>query len=211
MSNFSDVISGANLFGGLSYSFVPDRFCRPNSAIYFNKGYLQVPAGIYFSGDFTFSAWIYLRSYQYWARIFDFGNGSPNENVYLSIIDTKSKLEGYIWRLSSDSRLDTLPIINLNEWYFIAFVLKYSTGSIYVNGNQVAIGTLLIPINVTRTSNYIGKNNWQGYPNADAIYDEIKIYQIALTSIQIMNEYLISSNNGNNYNFVSNKIHKIYF
>ncbi len=41
MSNLSDVISGANLFGGLSYSFVPDRFF--NSAIYFNKGYLQVP------------------------------------------------------------------------------------------------------------------------------------------------------------------------
>jgi hypothetical protein len=198
MSNYSDVISGANLFGGLSYSFVPDRFCTPNSAIYFNKGYLQVPAGIYFSGNFTFSAWIYLRSYQYWARIFDFGNGSPSENVYLSIIDTNSKLEGYIWRLSSESRLDTLPIINLNEWYFIAFVLKDSTGSIYVNGNQVAIGTLLIPISVIRKSNYIGKNNWQGYPNADAIYDEIKIYQIALTSSQIMNEYLISSNNGNN-------------
>jgi hypothetical protein len=43
MSNLSDVIGGANLFGGENYSFVQDRFGTPNSAIYFNKGFLQVP------------------------------------------------------------------------------------------------------------------------------------------------------------------------
>ena len=77
MSNQSDVVGGANLFGRSSYSFVPDRFCSANSAIYFNKGYLQVPEGVYFSGDFTFTAWVYLKSYQPWSRIFDFGKFPP--------------------------------------------------------------------------------------------------------------------------------------
>ncbi len=35
MNNLTDLIGGANLFGGSSYSFVPDRFCSLNSAIYF--------------------------------------------------------------------------------------------------------------------------------------------------------------------------------
>ena len=61
MNNLSDIIGGANLYEGFSYSYAPDRFCLPNEAIYFDSGYLQVPQGIYFSDDFTFTVWIYLK------------------------------------------------------------------------------------------------------------------------------------------------------
>jgi len=197
MSNYSDVISGANLFGGGNYSFVPDRFCTPNSAIYFNKGYLLVPEGIYFSGDFTVTAWINLKSYQsYYPRIFDFGNVKNNDNVGIAFFETPSQIYGYTFFGSSYKIVKAPSIINLNEWYFISFVLNGTTGYFYLNGNQEATGTLPIPNNIMRTSNYIGKGNF-GDPNADAIVDEIKIYQVALTSSQIMNEYMISSNNGN--------------
>ena len=43
MSNLSDVISGADLFDGVNNESAADRFCNPNSAIYFNKGYLTAP------------------------------------------------------------------------------------------------------------------------------------------------------------------------
>ena len=55
MNNLSDLISRANLYNG---SYVPKRFNVSNSAINFNHDYLQVPTGIYFSGYFTFIAWI---------------------------------------------------------------------------------------------------------------------------------------------------------
>jgi hypothetical protein len=198
MSNLSDVVGGANLFGGSSYSFVPDRFCSPNSAIYFNKGYLQVPNGVYFSGDFTVTAWIYLKSYQSWSRIFDFGNGKQSDNIYLSMIGTTSNMEACIYNGSSYANgiLDTLPIISLNQWYFISFISNSRTGYVFVNGNQVKTGTLNVPNNIIRTSNFIGKNNWADNLFADAIYDEFKIYQRALSSVEIMNEYKINSNNG---------------
>jgi len=62
---------------------------------------------------------------------------------------------------------------------------------IYVNGNQVAtyiydnfnlIDKLSIPNNITRTNNYLAK----------VIYDKLyhKIYQIALTSNQIMDYFI---------------------
>jgi hypothetical protein len=196
MSNLSDVAGGANLFGGGNYSFTSDRFCSPNSAIYFNKGYLQVPDGVYFSGDFTFTAWIYLKSYQHFSRFFDFGNGKI-DNAILGINSTTSKIRGNIYNMSvSVSPIITSSVINLNEWYFISFVLSGTTGYIYVNGNQIKNGASKIPNNILRTNNYIGKSNWASHLNADAIYDEFKIYQVALSSSNIMTEYKISSNNG---------------
>jgi len=198
MTNLSDVVGSGNLFGGSSYSFTNDRFCSPNSSIYFNKGYLQVPNGVYFSGDFTVTAWINLKTSRSWARIFDFGNGQI-DNVFLGMYGTSSQLVGKIYKGSSQSQILTSSIvINLNEWYFISFVLSDTTGFIYVNGNQAVNGTLNVPNNVTRTTNYIGKSNWATDSNiyADAIYDEFKINKVALSSSDIMNEYQISSNNG---------------
>ena len=196
MNNLSDVLGGANLFGGLSYSFVPDRFCSLNSAIYFNHGYLKVPVGVYFSGDFTVTAWIYLKSYQYYSRIIDFGNGQASANIVFSMFTNSLTLFGRIYNYSSTSHvLSTSPIINVNQWYFISFVLSGTTGYIYVNGSQVANGTLSSPNNITRKINYIGKSNWASDSNADAIYDEIKIFKGALSSTDILNEYITSSNN----------------
>jgi hypothetical protein len=194
MSNFIDVVSGADLFNGSSYSFTCDKYGSPNSAIYFNKGFLQVPTGVYFSGDFTVTAWIYLKSYQSNSRIFDFGNGKGNDSVGLAILGTTSQIYGFSFNGSSNTQIQTTSIINLNVWYFISFVLSGTTGFIYVNGNQVANGTLNTPNNITRANNYIGINNWAGYSNTDAIFDEIKIYQAALSSSYIMNDYKISAN-----------------
>jgi hypothetical protein len=194
MSNLYDAVGGANLFGGGNYSFTSDRFGSPNSAIYFNKGYLQVPEGVYFKGDFTFTAWIYLKSYQSYSRIFDFGNGTAND--VLAMNASSSKISGLIYNRSFELYIHASSIINLNKWYFISFVLNGTTGYIYVNGSQVAINKLLVPNNITRTRNYIGKSNWPTGINADAIYDEFKIYEGALTSTFILNEYQSSLNNG---------------
>ncbi len=51
---------------------------------------------MYFSGDFTVTAWINLKTYQSWARIFDFGNGQI-DNVFLGMYGTSSQLVGKIY------------------------------------------------------------------------------------------------------------------
>jgi len=198
-NNLLDNTGGATLFGGINYSFVPDRFCTLNSAIYLNSGYLQVPNGVYFSGSYaSFTVWIYLKSYQYYSRIFDFGNGPCSDNVGLAMFETSSQIYGLTCQNSSKSfkSLKAQSIINLNQWYFVAFVLSGTSGYIYVNGSLITNGTLFAPNNIIRTNNYIGKSNRITDSNADAIYDEIKIYQGALSSSAIMNEYNIQSNYG---------------
>ena len=203
MSNLSDVVGGANLYGGTSYSFSYDRFCSPNSAIYFNSGYLQAPAGLYFTGDFTVIIWIYLLSYVTNARIIDFSNGNYTQGVTLGMAGTTFVIKGGVYNLPTDyttptNLIMTPSMIQLNQWYHVAFSLTDTTGIIYVNGIQQASGTLLSPYFISRKYNYIGNANpAQSFPNA--IFDDLKIYQNSLTSTQVMNDYRASSSNENVY------------
>ena len=195
MNNLNDTVGGANLFGGSNYKFVADRFNKSNSAIYFHNGYLKVPPGVYFSGDFTVTAWVNFNSLQRWQRIFDFGNAltmpkAPAlDNVFFAlayrtlnlVIDTVNGSNKLEYRVSSE--------INLNQWYHVTYVLQGNTGTVYVNGTNVGSGPQNTPRNVTRNYNYIGKSWFPADALADATYDEIKIYSGALQVTDILKEY----------------------
>jgi hypothetical protein len=93
--------------------------------------------------------------------------------------------------------------LNLYEWYFFSFVLSGKTGYIYFNGNQIATGILsssLLAYN--KTSNFIGDINQRIDKRANI--DEIKIYKGALTSNEIMKEYINTSLNGINIRILYN-------
>ncbi len=184
------------MYGGSSYSFTYDRFCNAYSAIYFNVGFLQVPSGVYFSGDFTITAWIYLLAYQSHSRIIDFGNGAASDNVVFAMMSSSSSMYALINNATSHILITTPSLIQLNTWYHVAFVFKGTVGYIYVNGNLATSGTQYVPRNVSRSSNYIGKSNWINNQNANATYDDLRIYAEALSATQILTEYITSSNNG---------------
>jgi hypothetical protein len=199
MSNLSDVVGGANMYNGINYNFDYDRFCKAYSAIRFSSGYLQVPPGIYFSGDFTITAWIYLLPQQS-SRIIDFGNGPGSNNILFAI----TGLSVHIYRNSSNKFTGSTSL-NLTKWYHVAFVLNGVNGSVYVNGYLASRSVLHNPLNVTRNLNYIGKSNWNN-PNAYAIFDDLKIYQGA-SETQIVDDFKLSSNSGLLKNFNINKIY----
>ena len=62
-----------------------------NSYLWLNEGYVTVPPGVYFNGDFTVSAWIKVIKFGGYQRVFDFGNGPNKENVMM----ITSTNEGY--------------------------------------------------------------------------------------------------------------------
>jgi len=180
------------LFGGANWAFTTDRFCNLNSAVSFNKGYLQIPSGTYFSGDFTLNAWVSFPSYQSWARILDFGNvPSPSNNVLFAIMPSGIAINIYV---GSNFGSELVSPISLNEWHFVSFVVYNTTGSIYVDGILKVTRVVTPPANVTRTNNYIGRSNW--WPvDQDVIakFDDIQIYSQALSSIQINSLYQSSN------------------
>ena len=196
MSNLCDGVGGTNLNGGSSYSFSTDRFNNSNTAIYFDNGFLQAPAGTYFSGDFTITAWFYLLSYQNpgvcCPQILDFGNGAFTNNVMLGF--QQNLLRFAIVVGGSFNQLWSSVQINLNTWYHVAAVMKGSTGYIYLNGVLSSYGTLPTPENVYRKRNLIGWDNFFD-SQSKAIYDEIKIYNIAFSPTNISLDMSIGADN----------------
>jgi hypothetical protein len=197
MSNLSDVIGAADLFNGTTYSYTTDRLNNPNSSIYFNSGFLKIPpSDAYFTGgDFTIMAWIQMKSRKQYARIIEFGNGPYSDSVAFGGGQLNTQLYfAVVLNSSSESSLNTPTtyVIELNTWYHVAAVLQGQKAYIYINGIQVANGPMQRPRSILRKENYIGRSNYH-YVNldddADAVYDDIKLFKGALKSSDIMNDY----------------------
>lgn len=218
MSNLSDVIGGAHLYSGSNYTFVTDRLQRNNEAIAFNMGYLSIPAGVYISGDFTITAWIYIISYRRSFRIIEFGNGKENDNVFLAMNGNSSHF--YFYLMIYQNKINECPgdkpdcnlffsyrklgesPIQLKRWYHVAYAVeeksasfyinsinKTHTGYIYENEQEIITEEIVKPKGVLRKVNYIGRSGWPQDENAHAIYDDIKIYRGALQPADVENEY----------------------
>ncbi len=87
-------------------------------------------------------------------------------------------------------------ILNLNKWYHVAFSFTTTTGIIYIDSVSVFSFPILYFLNKTATRNFIGASNSILNSNPNAVYDDIQIYSGALSSADILNNYLDSSNNG---------------
>jgi len=196
MSNLSDVIGGAHMYGSLTnILFVNDRFCNANSAIFFNNASsLKVPSGVFFSGDFTITVWIYLKAalIPNFSRLIDFGNGNYTDNIYVKFLNSM-KISYFISINSTTAwtyEIKTYSFLELNKWFHVTLTLSGTTGYVYVNGSLAATSATIVPRNVLRNINYIGKLN------QFAIFDDLKFYQGAMSQTQILNDYIASSNNG---------------
>jgi len=160
-----------------------------NSALLLKDGYLTMPPRVYFVGDFTITAWVKLNSIGYYSRILDIGKGSYSENIVLSTYHTDSSYIGFfIVAGGKHNEFKSSTKLKLNKWTHIAAVLNGTKGYIYLNGILEATGVLLVPNNVTRDSSFVGKSNWAQDKNANAIYDEIKIFDRALNSFEILED-----------------------
>ena len=91
--SYNDVIGTAHGYGQVNAALTSDRFGLASSALDLSNGYIKIPSGIYFNGDYTVTAWVYMRSFPSYSPLIDFGNGAPSDNVWLGLSeDTTGKL-----------------------------------------------------------------------------------------------------------------------
>lgn len=97
----------------------------------------------------------------HWQRVFDFGNGPRNDNVWAGQLSNGSDMVLEVWRGSAMRRLvatDSLVAGELSAWR----VGVDASGQMWIekNGARIAEGVGLLPRNVYRANMFVGSSNW---------------------------------------------------
>ena len=152
-----------------------------------NSGYYCVPSGVYFNGPFTTSVWANPKSNGFSSRVFDFGNGQASDNIIFGLLEDSSSsfFKIYIGFSTSPSTLACDYGIILHEWIHLAVTFESNQTNFYYNGILCSNSSLYEPSNVIRKLNFIGKSNWPQDELANAVYDELRIYNRVLTLNEI--------------------------
>jgi len=182
-----------------TYTYVNDHTNDPTkAAIHLNQMYLQAPANIYFNKIFTITAWINYISFNnnnnnhlIPSTLIDFGNTNQQDSIVLATMPNSNQMSAVIFQdmLESNNILGSTGLA-LNTWYYVAYVYNGTAGYLYLNGHLVSSASQLAPNGVERMNCFIGKSNSNSSDSltADAIYDEIRIYDVALTKEQITSD-----------------------
>jgi alpha-tubulin suppressor-like RCC1 family protein len=152
--------------------------------------YLQMPPGFYqmSAGATVFTVFTptNLGSYQ---RIFDLGNGTPQDNVIFSRSSNNSTFtfESITGNAPPYDTVQGSSESQLNTSQEYTGILSGSTSmSLFQNGSlldQVTSG-LTAPNDVTRNSNYIGKSNWSGDSLFQGDMAEVLVYNRPLSTTE---------------------------
>ena len=186
--NTLDIKGSAHLYNGVNTTFTTDRFQNENSAIRFTYGYYQVPAGVYFSGDFTLSVWIRLTKIISWARLIDFGNGASSNNLALaSSVAQLGQPFLYVFNsLSSNAWFTSAFMLQIGSWTHIACTINGTMAKICLNGVCGSQTGFNQPANIIRSRNYVGKSNWPEDENLNADLDDLMIFNRSLNYSEIV-------------------------
>lgn len=177
-SDLRDYVGDGVLAIGQNVNFTSNRLGTPTSAVFLNKGYLNITSGVRFSGNFTITAWVYLIRILKYARLIDCG-------INIVFADWLGNPAFFYssYAMSSSTRF------TVNAWYHMAVTLQANQSSFYINGQQTATMSMPSPPPGPNPSNFcwFGKSG-SNDPNTVAYYDEIKIYNRSLTPTEIVND-----------------------
>ena len=150
-------------------------------------------AGLQTGGAMSVSTWARFDSFdQSWSRVFDFGNGQVDNNILLGHKADTSTLGFHIYDGAGGSQDAALEIENFftaGEWVHVtATIGSDGTMSVYKNGELAGQAPGVVPQEMVRNHNYIGKSHWDdGY--LDGAVDEFAVYDKALTASEVRAVY----------------------
>jgi hypothetical protein len=139
-----------------------------------------------------------------WDRFIDWGNGQDQYNIFFSRNGTTNTLElaihgGTLDAPSASAKryVRCTNTLELNAWHhYAATINSAGTAKLYKDGAELSITSgssgypnIGLPVNVTRTNNYIARSNWP----ADAYYQgkmwDLRVYNRPLCPSEIQTLY----------------------
>jgi M6 family metalloprotease-like protein len=173
-----------------------DRFNNPNSAYYFDGYNDYIDIGDWtIDTTYTITGWFKYQQFNNWSRIFDFGNGSPSDNLILANQGTSNNLAYFVYKNNDVREIDCNGAFQSDAWTHFAAISDNGSIKIYLNGTLAGVGTdTWIPNLVLRTNQYLGRSNWGSDQYFQGWLDDIRIYNVALNQDQISGLYYESGN-----------------
>lgn len=185
----ADSTTNANHGTSVDTSLTTNRFGKANAAYYFSGArdcFVRVPnsPSLNLSNAATLAAWVNfdvegLIS----ARIL------MKDSYDLAFADAglAERRAGFTVKTPSENLLLTpAPITQAGKWHFIVGTYDGSTMRLYVDGVQAAEGPATGDITPTSSDLMIGRNSENGEDIYKGIIDEIRIYNRALSSSEIV-------------------------
>jgi autotransporter-associated beta strand protein len=139
--------------------------------------------------DFTVAAWVYWNGGGNWQRVFDFGSGTF---IYMFLTPQNGVTGAPRFAItttggSGEQKIDAPSALTTGTWHHIAVTLSGSTGTLYIDGQQVAQNTAMTlrPSDLgSTTQNWIGRSQYND-PYLSGRVDDFRIYAGALTASDI--------------------------
>ena len=186
-----DVIGTADMTQGVSILFTNDQFGKANAALALNQGFAIVPSGIYFNTpQFTISVWVYPKGYTgNFARVMDFGSGPYTNNIVVSLERTCCSSEPFFaYVFPEGTEEDVIPpfALSTEEWQFLTITYDSTYLKFYINADLKASTSWSFTLpTITRTTNYVGKSNWEAHGTSSSYIDDFAFYGTCLSQTQI--------------------------
>lgn len=143
-----------------------------------------------FTSGVTLDCWVYISSSSSsWIRLFDFGAGQATDNLVFCRNSSSTSLDLYIFQGSSAYTLSATNGLVFNTWVNYTATANGANWYIYRNGVQIAtMASSVLPLNVTRNSNFIGRSNWPD-PYLNGNVSVAAIYNKALTAAEVQQNF----------------------
>ncbi len=182
IGNYTGTVTGTEVVDG-KYSL-----CRQFNG---TTDYITLSSGFDdFSTGLTVEFWANPTAISNNAHFIDLGelNNVGESNILFYRYGTTSDL---VVSFGNDSLIATKGIIE-NEWHhYVATIDTLGYSTIYRDGVVIASGTISIPVNISRTNNYIGKSNTDTDSLYQGMIDELRIYNTSLSADRVENQYFL--------------------
>lgn len=149
--------------------------------------FVQLPYRVADSDELSVAMWVkWNTSTTQWQRIFDFGN---DEDHYLFLTPNSgiSKMRFAIKNGGDEQILDCPSKLSSYLWKHVVVTMGKDKTAIYVDGTEVAstTGITIKPSDIRPVLNYLGRSQYTADPNISANYDDVRIFNYALSADEV--------------------------
>ena len=149
--------------------------------------FVQLPYRVADSDELSVAMWVkWNTSTTQWQRIFDFGN-DEDHYLFLTPNSGTSKMRFAIKNGGDEQILDCPSKLSSYLWKHVVVTMGKDKTAIYVDGTEVAstTGITIKPSDIRPVLNYLGRSQYTADPNNSANYDDVRIFNYALSADEV--------------------------